>query len=104
MPTIPNIVQESFAPHIPGVVDSNFNGVDFKHLAQAAALLGPLVLGASDAMAKGGEYGVLEGRTFAFIHPIVMGVLFLTTAYTGYLGWQWRTIRTLAGDIKYVTS
>jgi hypothetical protein len=58
------------------------------------------VLNAGEAAAKGGEYGVLEGRTFAFIHPITMGVLFLATAWTGYLGWQWRTVRTLAGEIK----
>jgi hypothetical protein len=75
---------------------------DGKALAQASALLLPLVLNAGEAAAKGGEYGVLEGRTFAFIHPIVMGGLFLATAWTGYLGWQWRTVRTLAGDIRCV--
>lgn len=94
--------QESFAPLIPGVTgeESPFNA---KTLAQASALLLPLVLNAGEAAAKGGEYGVLEGRTFAFIHPIVMGALFLATGWTGYLGWQWRTIRTLAGEIKCVT-
>ena len=82
---------------IPGITQDGF---DIKSLAPMAAFLGPLVLGANDAAAKGGEWGVLEGRTFAFIHPIVMGTLFLTTAYTGYLGWQHRTIRTLATDMK----
>jgi len=89
--------KESFAPMIP-VLSPDLQ--DLKTLAQATAFLAPLVFGASDAMAKGGEYGVLEGRTFAFVHPTVMGTLFLTTAYTGYLGWQWRSIRTLAGDIN----
>jgi hypothetical protein len=42
-------------------------------LVKAAAVLGPLLLGAGSAVAKGGEYGVLEGRTVAMIHPIVMG-------------------------------
>ncbi len=98
--------KESFAPQIPGlpldfqVSASAPSAAELKTLAQGMALVGPLLFGASDALAKGGEYGVLEGRTFAFVHPTVMGVLFLTTAYTGYLGWQWRSIRTLAGDIN----
>ena len=73
-----------------------------KALAQASALMLPLLLNAGEAAAKGGEYGVLEGRTFAFVHPITMGALFLATGWTGYLGWQWRTIRTLAGEIRCV--
>lgn len=73
-----------------------------KALAQVSALMLPLLLNAGEAAAKGGEYGVLEGRTFAFVHPITMGALFLATGWTGYLGWQWRTIRTLAGEIRCV--
>ena len=73
-----------------------------KALAQVSALMLPLFLNAGEAVAKGGEYGVLEGRTFAFVHPITMGALFLATGWTGYLGWQWRTIRTLAGEIRCV--
>ncbi len=107
-PLIPHITpspfQDSFAPAIPGVTDGFFPtaaaGLDGKALAQASALLLPLLLNAGEAAAKGGEYGVLEGRTFAFVHPLTMGVLFLATAWTGYLGWQWRTVRTLAGDMK----
>lgn len=99
-------IQDSFAPTIPGVTTAGASDALFdngKALATTAtALLLPLVLNAGEAAAKGGEYGVLEGRTFAFIHPIVMGGLFLATAWTGYLGWQWRTVRTLAGEIKCV--
>ena len=84
---------------IPGI-NNNGDMMDLKSLAPVAAFLAPLFLAADDAAAKGGEWGVLEGRTFAFVHPIVMGTLFLTTAYTGYLGWQFRTIRTLANDMK----
>lgn len=39
--------------------------------AGAAALV-PLVMGAAEASAKGGEYGIIEGRTASFIHPIIM--------------------------------
>jgi hypothetical protein len=32
---------------------------------------------------------------------VLSGTLFLMTTYTGYLGWQWRTIRTLATEIRW---
>lgn len=52
-----------------------------------------------DALAVGGEFGILEGRTFALIHPIVMASLFFFTLWTGYLGWQWRRVRTIQNEI-----
>lgn len=52
-----------------------------------------------DALAVGGEFGLLEGRSLALIHPIVMGALFAYTLYTGYLGWQWRRVRTIQNEI-----
>ena len=42
----------------------------------------------------------MEGRTAALIHPIVMGSLFVTTLWAGYLGWQWRRIRTIQNEIN----
>lgn len=51
-------------------------------------------------MAAGGEFGILEGRSFALIHPIVMGALFAYTLYAGYLGWQWRRVRTIQNEIN----
>jgi hypothetical protein len=50
--------------------------------------------------AAGGEFGILEGRTAALIHPAVMGGLFVASVYAGYLGWQWRRTRTIGDDIK----
>ena len=51
-------------------------GIDLGSPASILGALAPLVLlPAQEAVAKGGEYGVLEGRTFAFIHPISMGKL-----------------------------
>ncbi|KAF5816824.1 hypothetical protein HanXRQr2_Chr03g0138541 [Helianthus annuus] len=64
-------------------------------LAAAVTLLNP-----QDALAAGGEFGILEGRSLALIHPIVMGGLFLYTLYAGYLGWQWRRVRTLQDEIN----
>lgn len=53
-----------------------------------------------DALAAGGEFGILEGRSFALIHPIVMSGLFVYTLYAGYLGWQWRRVRTIQNEIN----
>ncbi|CAN6236952.1 unnamed protein product [Urochloa humidicola] len=53
-----------------------------------------------DAVAAGGEYGILEGRSFALLHPLVMGGLFAYTLWAGYLGWQWRRVRTIQDDIN----
>ncbi|KAL9245433.1 hypothetical protein vseg_019091 [Gypsophila vaccaria] len=64
------------------------------------ALTLPFFLDAQDALAAGGEYGLLEGRTMALVHPIVMGGLFLYTLWAGYLGWQWRRIRTIQNEIN----
>lgn len=48
-------------------------GVSLRSVAGAgAATLAPLVLGAAEASAKGGEFGIIEGRTASFIHPIIM--------------------------------
>ncbi|KAA8520780.1 hypothetical protein F0562_014948 [Nyssa sinensis] len=65
-----------------------------------AALTLPFFLDPKDAAAVGGEFGILEGRTFALIHPIVMGSLFVFTLWTGYLGWQWRRVRTIQNEIN----
>ncbi|CAK9113002.1 unnamed protein product, partial [Durusdinium trenchii] len=59
--------------------------------ATAAAALMP-----SEAWAKGGQWGPLEG----LIHPIIMPCIFFATLYTGFLGWQWRQTRTLGADLS----
>ncbi|XP_010267460.1 PREDICTED: uncharacterized protein LOC104604693 [Nelumbo nucifera] len=64
------------------------------------ALALPFFLHPEDALAAGGEFGLLEGRTFALIHPIVMGGLFFYTLWAGYLGWQWRRVRTIQNEIN----
>ncbi|KAL1541223.1 hypothetical protein AAHA92_25473 [Salvia divinorum] len=60
----------------------------------------PFFLPPEDAFAVGGELGILEGRSFALIHPIVMSGLFVYTLYAGYLGWQWRRVRTIQDEIN----
>eukprot|EP00892_Ulva_mutabilis_P006469 jgi/Ulvmu1/4194/UM019_0173.1 len=64
----------------------------------AAAMLS--LLCADPAGAVGGQFGILEGRSIALIHPVVMAGLFGSTLYTGWLGWQWRETRTIGAQIK----
>ncbi|KAL2490266.1 hypothetical protein Adt_25894 [Abeliophyllum distichum] len=75
-----------------------------QHLKSASlpltALALPLFLDTEDALAVDGQFGILEGRSFALIHPIVMSGLFLYTLYAGYLGWQWRRVRTVQDEIN----
>ncbi|KAH6755136.1 plant/protein [Perilla frutescens var. hirtella] len=74
------------------------------HLKSASlpltALTFPFLLAPEDAFAVGGEFGILEGRSFALVHPIVMSGLFVYTLYAGYLGWQWRRVRTIQEEIN----
>ena len=63
------------------------NGDAVPWLLSASLAAAPL-LAAGPALAKGGEYGILEGRTIALIHPAVMGFLFAYTCYAGWLGFQ----------------
>ncbi|GBF91379.1 hypothetical protein Rsub_04119 [Raphidocelis subcapitata] len=66
----------------------------------ALAATGPLLLDAHAALATGGSFGLLEGRSAALVHPLVMGILFTLSGYAGFLGWQWRRTRTIGDDIK----
>jgi hypothetical protein len=53
-----------------------------------------------EAMAAGGDLGILEGRTLALIHPAAMFFLFGATGWAGYLGWQHRRTRTIGEEIS----
>jgi hypothetical protein len=52
-----------------------------------------------EALAAGGAYGILEGRTGALVHPAMMGFLFAASGYAGYLGFQWRRVRTIPEEV-----
>ena len=57
-----------------------------------------------EALAAGGEFGLLEGRTGALVHPALMAGLFGATAFTGYLGFQWRRARTIPDELAALKS
>ena len=52
------------------------------------------------AWAKGGDFGLLEGRTAALVHPAMEFSLLACMAYAMYSGLQWRRTRTLGAEIS----
>jgi len=90
------------SPSVAEIASSRDEGGATKQLAKAgqSALAALAVMSvAPDAFAKGGELGILEGRTIALIHPATMFSLLAATGYIGYLGWQWRRVRTIGEEI-----
>ena len=65
-------------------------------LASAAGLLAPLLMSVDPAMAEGNP--LLTGKTVSLIHPAIMLFLFGSTAWTAWLGWQWRCALILRPD------
>ena len=91
------------SPSVAEIASSRDEGGATKQLAKAgqSALAALAVMSvAPDAFAKGGELGILEGRTIALIHPATMFSLLAATGYIGYLGWQWRRVRTIGEEIS----
>lgn len=77
------------------------SGVATGRLALLATVAShPVIFGCQEALAKGGEYGLLEGRTAALVHPFFLGGLWFASVYAGYLGWQWRRVRTTGEEIS----
>merc|ERR1719487_14486 len=68
--------------------------------AATAAAVASSLLAPEAALAKGGEYGVVEGKVVSLIHPLVMGSVFLCSLGAGYTGLQWRRTRTLGAEIS----
>ncbi|KAG5174980.1 hypothetical protein JKP88DRAFT_203917 [Tribonema minus] len=92
--------------------DATFAPVDFSALnaakgnnkaaGVAAAALLPFLVNVGEASAKGGELGVWEGRSFALLHPLIMGTLFGLSGYAALLGLEWRELRTMGTTIGFV--
>ncbi|KAK4267043.1 hypothetical protein QN277_023883 [Acacia crassicarpa] len=81
------------------LLDQNSDTLKCASLSLSAITL-PFLIHPKDAIAVGGEFGILEGRTLALIHPIVMAAFFFYTLWAGYLGWQWRRVRTIQNEIN----
>jgi len=66
-------------------------------VAASAAVIASLP---EEVFAKGGVYGPLEGKASSLVHPVMMGTLFLTTLYAGFMGLKWRETRLMSADIS----
>merc|ERR1719267_35562 len=88
-------IEMSFEPNKD--YNNNIKKVKMEDMKQGqiavATSLVTLLLPLQEASAKGGAYGIFEGRTASLLHPITMALLFLTSLYSGYLGLQWRKLR-----------
>ena len=74
---------------------------DIKSAVLAASVFSaPAIFFVNEAFAIDGEFGLLEGRTASLVHPALMLLLFASTCYTGWLGWQWRRTRELGNEIR----
>lgn len=82
---------------VEGVAQENKN---LRLLGQAALVSLSVLSVSEDAFAKGGELGILEGRTLALLHPAMMFFLLGATTWSGWLGWQWRRVRTIQEEIS----
>lgn len=95
-----NTPKDSPNPKIIPFLDQIIDALKPAALVSLTAITFPFLLETKDALAVGGEFGILEGRSFALIHPIVMGGFFFYTLWAGYLGWQWRRVRTIQNEIN----
>ena len=82
--------------------DSPSSAAFLKDLAPKAALTTAAVWSATTevASAAGPDWGIFEGRTGSLLHPVMMATMFLYSAYTAFLGFQWRRQRTLGDEIS----
>jgi len=51
-------------------------------------------------MAKGGEFGIFEGRIVSLAHPTVMALVYAASAWSAYTGYQWRRLREIGTEIS----
>eukprot|EP00283_Hemiselmis_rufescens_P024735 CAMPEP_0173438220 /NCGR_PEP_ID=MMETSP1357-20121228/19737_1 /TAXON_ID=77926 /ORGANISM="Hemiselmis rufescens, Strain PCC563" /LENGTH=279 /DNA_ID=CAMNT_0014403483 /DNA_START=52 /DNA_END=891 /DNA_ORIENTATION=+ len=65
-----------------------------------AMLLSQVMLPLQEAAASKGQWGLLEGKAVAMVHPLSMASLFLFTLFTGYQGLMWRQVRELGEELK----
>jgi len=67
----------------------------------AAVGLAALIAAQPDAaMAKGGEFGIFEGRIVSLAHPAMMACVYGASAFSAFTGWQWRSLREVGSEIS----
>jgi len=82
-------------PRVAGGASSASSATSLVALGVAATLAAQ----PEAAMAKGGAYGIFEGRIVSLAHPVVMAAVYATSAFAAFSGWQWRRLREIGGEI-----
>ena len=76
----------------------------FPEVDATSAAIGAMALIAAmepqAAMAKGGEYGIWEGRIVSCAHPAMMVIVYAASAYAAFSGLQWRRLREIGDQIS----
>merc|ERR1712086_847539 len=80
-----------------GPLAANMNIDTTPVLAATAGVIASLP---EEVFAKGGIYGPFELKASSFVHPVMMGTLFLVTLYSGFNGLKWRETRMMGADIN----
>mmetsp|Transcript_10433 Transcript_10433/g.33726 ORF Transcript_10433/g.33726 Transcript_10433/m.33726 type:complete len:302 (+) Transcript_10433:208-1113(+) len=92
--------EQSPAPATTSAVAKEFPAFKDLPFALGAAITPVLMMPGMALADPPGDFGILQGRTVALIHPAVMAVLFVGTAWAGWLGWNWRRVRTVGNEIS----
>jgi hypothetical protein len=79
---------------------ADFFDQEFNPTAVALGLATLAALHPDAALAKGGEFGILEGRIVSLAHPTVMAAMYGASAWAGFTGWQWRRLREMGSEIQ----
>lgn len=74
----------------------------FNPSAAALGLATFAALQPESAVAKGGEFGIFEGRIVSLAHPVIMALVYATSAFAAFTGWQWRNLRELGKEITEI--
>jgi len=53
----------------------------------------------AEVLAKGGEFGIFEGRIISLAHPFMMACVYAASAFSAYTGYNWRRLRELGTEI-----
>jgi hypothetical protein len=81
---------------------SNHELVELLKDMGVATLMSYTLMAPHEATAAAADWGLAAGRTASLVHPVVMALLFMSSLFTGYLGFQWRNLRTIGTRIKDV--
>ena len=66
----------------------------------AASLAAFAAMQPDAALAKGGQYGIFEGRIVSLAHPTIMAVVYGASAFAAFTGYQWRRLREIGNEIS----